>query len=123
MATKPTTIDAYIASFPADIQPILQQVRATIKEAAPMAEEVISYSMPAFKLNGMLVWFGAHTHHIGLYPRVSAIEAFKAQLADYKGAKGSVQFPFNKPMPLELISEIVKFRVAENLLRVKPKRK
>ncbi|MGZ3757888.1 MAG: iron chaperone [Mucilaginibacter sp.] len=123
MATKPTTIDAYIASFPADIQPILQQVRATIKEAAPMAEEVISYSMPAFKQNGMLVWFGAHTNHIGLYPRASAIEAFKTQLVDYKGAKGSVQFPFNKPMPLELISQIVKFRVAENLQRVKPKRK
>ena len=88
-----------------------------------MAEEVISYSMPAFKLNGMLVWFGAHTNHIGLYPRVSAIEAFKTQLADYKWAKGSVQFPLNKPMPLELIGEIVKFRVAENLQRVKPKRK
>jgi uncharacterized protein YdhG (YjbR/CyaY superfamily) len=123
MATKPTTIDAYIASFPADVQPVLAQVRATIKEAEPMAEEVISYSMPAFKLNGMLVWFGAHTNHIGLYPRVSAIEAFKTQLADYKWAKGSVQFPLNKPMPLELIGEIVKFRVAENLQRVKPKRK
>jgi uncharacterized protein YdhG (YjbR/CyaY superfamily) len=123
MATKPTSIDAYIASFPADIRQILAQVRATIKDAAPMAEEVISYSMPAFKLNGMLVWFGAHTNHIGLYPRVSAIEAFKVQLADYKGAKGSVQFPFSKPMPLELISEIVKFRVIENLQRVKPKGK
>ena len=123
MATRPTTIDAYIASFPADIQPILAQVRAAIKEAAPMAEEVISYGMSAFKLNGMLVWFGAHTNHIGLYPRASAIEVFKTQLSDYKVAKGSVQFPLNKPMPLELISEIVKFRVAENLQRVKPKRK
>jgi uncharacterized protein YdhG (YjbR/CyaY superfamily) len=111
---KPTTIDEYIAGFPDDIQKKLEQFRAAVKKAAPHAEEVISYGIPAFRLNGLLVWFGAHTTHIGFYPRVSAIETFKKELSVYKGAKGSVQFPFNKPLPLTLISKIVKFRVAEN---------
>ena len=112
---KVADVDEYIKSYPAEIQRLLEQVRATIKRAAPKATEVISYGMPAFRLNGMLVWFGAHTNHIGLYPKASGIEAFKKELSSYKNARGSVQFPVDKPLPLALISKIVKFRVAENL--------
>ena len=112
---KPISIDEYIASFPDNTQTILEQVRTAIKKAAPEAEEVISYSMPAFKLNGILVYFAAHNKHIGLYPTASGIEAFKKELSIYKGAKGSVQFPFHKPLPIELIMKIVKFRVKENM--------
>ena len=111
---KPKDIDEYIASFPEDIQKILKQLRKTIKKAAPTAVEVISYGMPSFKLNGTLVWFAAHTKHIGVYPRASAIEAFEKKLFPYKRAKGSVQFPLDKPLPLNLIAEIIKFRVSEN---------
>ena len=107
-------IDEYIAGFPAEIQIILQQVRATIKEAAPEAEEAIKYAMPTFTLNGNLVHFAVFKHHIGFYPAPSGIESFKKELALYKGAKGSVQFPIDKPMPLSLIAKIVKFRVTEN---------
>jgi uncharacterized protein YdhG (YjbR/CyaY superfamily) len=120
---KPATIDEYIATFPAEVQLLLHQVRNCIKAAAPQATEMISYSVPAFKLNGMLVWFAAHSRHIGLYPRASAIEAFKEELSVYKGAKGSVQFPFDKPLPLALISRIVEFRLAENMQKVKLKKK
>ena len=115
MTTKPQNIDEYINTFPKDIQQLLEQVRSTIKKAAPEAKEVISYSMPAFKLNGMLVWFAAYSKHIGFYPGASGIDAFKHELSAYKWAKGSVQFPNDKPMPLELITRIVQFRVAENL--------
>ncbi len=121
--TKPIDIDEYISSFPKETQKILKQLRLTIKEAAPQADEVISYAMPAFKLNGMLVWFAAHTNHIGFYPRASGIEAFKKELSIYKGAKGSVQFPLDKPLPIGLITKIVKFRVAENLQQTKTKKK
>jgi uncharacterized protein YdhG (YjbR/CyaY superfamily) len=114
---KPTTIDEYIGTFPPDIQVKLEQVRATVKEAAPGAIEVISYGIPAFKLNKMIVWFGAHTNHIGFYPRGSGIEVFQKELSGYKSGKGSVQFPFDKPLPLELIANMVKFRVMENLRR------
>ncbi len=119
---KPATIDEYIATFPPDIQPLLEQVRATIKKAAPDAAEMISYNVPAFKLGAMLVWFGGYTNHIGLYPRRSAIEAFLKELAVYKGAKGSVQFPYDKPLPLDLITRIVKFRVNENMERIARKK-
>jgi uncharacterized protein YdhG (YjbR/CyaY superfamily) len=112
---NPTTIDEYISQFPEDVQHILVKIRAVIKESAPEAVEKISYQMPAFYLNGSLVWFAVHQHHIGFYPRPSGIEAFKEKLSAYKWAKGSVQFPLGEPMPYELISEIVKFRVAENL--------
>jgi len=121
--TKHKYIDDYIASFPKGIQIILEQVRTTIRKAAPEAEEVINYGMPAFKLNGMLVWFAAHSNHIGFYPRVSGIETFKKELSIYKGAKGSVQFPLDKPLPLGLITKIVKFRVTENLQKAKTKKK
>jgi uncharacterized protein YdhG (YjbR/CyaY superfamily) len=120
---KPTTIDEYIGTFPKDIQAKLEQVRATVKEAAPGATEVISYGIPAFKLSGMVVWFGAHTNHIGFYPRGSGIEAFQKELSGYKNAKGSVQFPFDKPLPLDLITRMVKFRVAENLRKLERKKK
>jgi uncharacterized protein YdhG (YjbR/CyaY superfamily) len=112
---KPTTIDEYIATFPKETRAKLEQVRTAIKNEAPGAAEVISYSIPAFKLKGMLVWFGAHTNHIGFYPRGSGIEEFQEELAGYKHAKGSVQFPLDKPLPLHLIGKIVRFRVAENL--------
>jgi uncharacterized protein YdhG (YjbR/CyaY superfamily) len=120
---KPITIDEYILSFSKDIQMILEEMRATIKKAAPKAEETISYGIPAFKSKGMLVWFAAHANHIGLYPRGSAIEAFKKELSIYKSAKGSVQFPFDKKLPLGLITKIVKFRVLENEQRAAMKNK
>ena len=120
--TKPRNFDEYLAAFPEEVQQILKQVRVNIKEAAPQAEEIISYGMPAYRLNGILVWFAAHSKHIGFYPGVSGIEAFKKELSIYKSAKGSVQFPFDKPMPLELITGIVKFRVNENLQRTKTKK-
>jgi uncharacterized protein YdhG (YjbR/CyaY superfamily) len=109
------SIDEYIASFPQDVQALLQAVRATIKAAAPGAEERISYRMPAFALNGNLVYFAALKNHIGFYPTSSGIEAFKDELSGYEGTKGSVKFPINQPLPMELISKIVKYRVAQNL--------
>ena len=110
----PQTIDAYIAGFPEDVQAILQQVRRTIHEAAPEATEAISYGMPTFKLHGNLVHFAAFKNHIGFYPVPSGMEAFKDELAAYKQGKGSVQFPLDKPMPLDLIRRIVDFRVQES---------
>jgi len=109
-----TTIDAYIAQFPEDVQQILAKIRAVIKEAAPQAEEKISYQMPAYYLNGGLVWFGVYKHHIGFYPRTTGMEAIEG-FSVYKGTKGSVHFPLNKPMPYDLIGAMVKVRVAENL--------
>ena len=115
------SIDEYIATFPKDIQNILQELRATIKAAAPDAQEKISYQMPTFFLNGNLVHFAAFKKHIGFYPTPSGIEVFQKELSVYEGAKGSVQFPLDKPMPLKLISRIVKFRVAENIKKAKIK--
>lgn len=111
----PTTIDEYIAQCPEGVQPVLSRIRAVIKESAPEAVEKISYQMPAFYLNGSLVWFGLHKHHIGFYPKGTGVEAFKEELSRYKTTKGAVQFPLDEPMPYELISKIVKFRAAENL--------
>lgn len=110
-----SSIDEYISQFPPDIQEILQRLREVIKEAAPEAQEKISYQMPTFALHGNLVHFAAHKKHIGFYPAPSGIEAFKDQLSEYKGAKGSVQFPIEKPLPYELVKDIVKFRVEENV--------
>jgi uncharacterized protein YdhG (YjbR/CyaY superfamily) len=109
------SIDEYIATFPKEIQKILSELRATIKDAAPEAEEKISYQMPTFVLKGNLVHFAAFKNHIGLYPTPSGTQAFKRELSIYQGAKGSIKFPIEKPLPLELIRKIVKFRVAENL--------
>jgi uncharacterized protein YdhG (YjbR/CyaY superfamily) len=116
-----TSINKYIAAFPKETQKILKEIRATIKAAAPDAEEKISYQMPTFFLKGNLVHFAAYKKHIGFYPTPSGIQAFKNELSPYKGAKGSVQFPIDKPMPLELISKIVKLRVAENLKKAEIK--
>ena len=123
MNTVINTIDEYISSFPKEIQTLLEQVRETIHKAAPEAEEAIKYAMPTFILNGNLVHFAAFKHHIGFYPVPSGIEAFKKELSSYKGAKGSVQFPLDKPMPLDLISRIVEFRVNENIKKAKTKNK
>ena len=116
-------IDEYIATFPAELQKRLRDLRSTIKAAAPNAEEKISYGMPTFFLNGNLVHFAAFKTHIGFYPTPSGIEAFKKELSIYKGAKGSVQFPLDQPLPLKLIVKIVKFRVAENLKHASGKSK
>jgi uncharacterized protein YdhG (YjbR/CyaY superfamily) len=126
METKKTTpkdIDEYISGFPKNTREILEELRATIRKAAPEAEELISYQMPAFKYHGMLVYFAVYKNHIGFYPTPSGIEAFKKELSIYKGAKGSVQFPIDRPLPLNLISKIVKFRVKENLERANAKKK
>jgi uncharacterized protein YdhG (YjbR/CyaY superfamily) len=118
-----TSIDEYIATFPEEIQKILEEIRATIKAAAPDAEEKISYQMPTFALKGNLVHFAAFKNHIGFYPVPTGIEKFKKELSVYEGAKGSVQFPLDKPIPYELISKIVKFRVKENLKKAETKGK
>jgi len=110
-----TTIDEYINTFPEDVQVILEQIRQTIREAAPGAVETISYRMPAFTLNGrILVYFAAWKNHIGFYPTPSAMEAFGKELSRYKRAKGSIQFPLDEPVPLDLIAGIVTYRVKEN---------
>ena len=116
-----SSIDEYVATFPEATQEMLETLRATIKAAAPDAREKISYQMPTFDLKGNLVHFAAFEKHIGFYPAPSGIEAFKDELSIYKGAKGSVQFPIDEPLPLELISKIVKFRVAENLKKAEDK--
>jgi len=109
--------DDYASRFPKDVQRILREVRQTIRKASPKATETISYQMPAFRLDGILVWFGAHANHTGFYPGASGIAAFKKELSKYKSAKGSVQFPFDAPLPVALIARIVKFR--ENEQRAK----
>jgi len=113
--SHPSTIDEYIAQFPESVQPILVKLRQVIKESAPGAVEKISYNMPAFYLNGDLVWFAVWKHHIGFYPRTSDMDASISGLSAYKGTKGSVHFPLDQPIPYDLISQIVKFRLAENL--------
>ena|SRR5579885_3340473 len=123
MSPKPTTINEYINTFPLQTRKQLRQMRATIKKAAPKAEEVISYGIPAFKFHGLLVWFAAYSKHIGFYPKTSAIQAFKKEISKYKNAKGSVQFPLDKPLPLTLIRKMVQFRVKENLERIKIKKR
>ncbi len=122
---KPTAndIDEYIARFPADIQAILQQIRATIHAAAPEATETISYQMPAFAQEGVLVNFAAWKAHIGLYPPVASDAPFKDEVAIYEGPKGNLQFPLDQPMPLALIRKIVQLRVQENLARATAKKK
>jgi len=113
------SIDEYIHSFPEHIQKKLEELREAIKEQAPQAQEKISYQMPTFFLNGNLVHFAAYSEHIGFYPTPSGIDAFKSELSKYKNAKGSVQFPIEEPLPIELIKKIVKFRVEENINKKK----
>jgi len=113
--TSAATIDEYIAGFPRDVQEILEEIRSTIRKAAPGAEEKIGYGIPTFALEGNLVHFAAFKSHIGFYPTPTGIEKFKKELSRYEGAKGSVRFPLDEPMPLALIGRIVKFRVKENM--------
>ena len=111
---KYTNIDEYVSSFPTDIQKILQNLRQVIHAAAPEAQEVISYSMPAFKLNGILVYFAAFKDHIGFFPTSSGVSAFSKELAPYDTSKGTIRFPLDEPIPVNLIKKIVKFRAQEN---------
>ncbi len=121
--TAPKNIDEYIAGFPHDVQEILEKIRLTIRKAAPEAEETIKYKMPTFTLKGNLVYFAAFKKHIGFYPPPTGMEQFKNELSVYEGAKGSLKFPLDKPIPFALISRIVKFRVKENLDRAAAKGK
>jgi uncharacterized protein YdhG (YjbR/CyaY superfamily) len=114
-------IESYIASFPEEIRKLLEQIRDAIRKAAPDAKETISYGMPAFEQNGILVYFAAFKNHIGFYPTASGVEAFKNDLSLYEGSKGAVRFPLDKPIPVELISRIVKFRINENITKAKTK--
>jgi uncharacterized protein YdhG (YjbR/CyaY superfamily) len=114
-------INAFIADFPAEIQAILEQIRATIQQAAPDAKEAIKYGMPTFVLNGNLVHFAAYKNHIGFYPAPTGIDAFLDDLAVYRTGKGTIQFPIDKPIPFDLITKVVKFRVEENLKKRKKK--
>jgi uncharacterized protein YdhG (YjbR/CyaY superfamily) len=118
-----STIDEYIALFPTDVQKKLNEIRATIKAAAPDAEEKISYQMPAFTLKGILVYFAAYKHHIGFYPTASGIKYFKSEVADYATSKGTIQFPLDKPLPFELIHRIVTYRIQENLAKAEARGK
>ncbi|ULO08338.1 DUF1801 domain-containing protein [Paenibacillus sp. 19GGS1-52] len=117
------SIDEYISQFAPEVQDKLKMIRTVIKEAAPEAEEKISYQMPTFALHGNLVHFAVFKKHIGFYPAPRGIEAFQEELSVYKGAKGSVQFPLDQPLPFELISRIVQFRVAENIKKAEAKSK
>lgn len=108
------TVDAYIAGFPAPTQKLLKQLRKTIKAAAPQAEEGISYMMPAYKLAGPLVYFGGYKNHIGFYPGTAGIVSFFEEVLEYNFSKGTIQFPLDKPLPLDLVTRIVKFRVKQN---------
>jgi uncharacterized protein YdhG (YjbR/CyaY superfamily) len=117
-----TNIDEYIADFPKDIQVILEQVRATIHKAAPDAKETISYQMPAFALEGILVYFAAFKNHIGFFPTASGVAHFEKELMKYKTSKGTIQFPLDRPIPFDLIRKIVLFRVKENLAKAKRKK-
>jgi uncharacterized protein YdhG (YjbR/CyaY superfamily) len=116
-------IDEYIASFPKDTQKMLEEMRTAINKAAPNAEETIKYAIPTFTFHGNLVHFAAYKNHIGFYPAPSAIEAFEKELSTYEGAKGSVQFSLDAPLPIALIKRIVKFRVLENSEKMKAKAK
>jgi len=108
-------IEKYIANFPVSTQLLLEQLRQTIRAAAPEAKEKISYQMPAFELNGILVYFAGYKNHIGFYPTGRGIEAFKHEFSTLKWSKGAVQFALDKPIPFDLVTKIVQFRVAENL--------
>ena len=113
----PKDIDEYISRFPADVQAILEQVRTTIRTAAPEAKETISYQMPAFKLHGILVYFAGWKTHIGLYPPVSGGKALEKAVARYSGPKGNLQFPLDEPIPYDLIGRIVRLRVKQDLAK------
>ncbi len=120
---KFTTVEEYISTFPAETKKLLKEMRKAIKQAAPDAEELISYNMPAFKQEGALVYYAGYKHHIGFYPTSSGIAVFKKEFSNYKNSKGAVQFPIDEPLPLDLVTKIVKYRVKENVLKAKMKKK
>jgi uncharacterized protein YdhG (YjbR/CyaY superfamily) len=123
ITSKAENVDEYIAGFPKEKQKVLKQIRKTVKQAAPAAKEIISYGMPAYKLNGnILLYFAAFKKHIGFYALPSGNEAFKKEISTYKTGRGSIQFPLEKPMPIDLITKIVKFRAKENLQKIKNKK-
>jgi len=122
-ATKFKTVNEYFSALPPKTRNILKELRKSIKEAAPQAEELISYNMPAFKLHGMLVYYAAYDRHIGFYPTSSPMKVFKDQLMDYKTSKGAIQFPIQEPIPTTLVKSIVKFRISENLEKEAKKKK
>ncbi|MCX6305381.1 MAG: DUF1801 domain-containing protein [Bacteroidetes bacterium] len=117
------TIDEYHETFPEDIRVILQHLRQAIRQAAPQAVEVISYNMPAFRFNRVLVYYAVHKEHIGFYPTASPIIVFKDELSKYTTSKGAIQFPLDKPLPVELIKEIVMFRLAEDIEKPETKKR
>jgi uncharacterized protein YdhG (YjbR/CyaY superfamily) len=123
MNSQTQTIDEYIADFPLEVQVVLEQIRATIRAAAPNATEAIKYGMPTFVRHGNLVHFAAFKNHIGFYPVPSGLAAFKEELSVYDQSKGTIRFPFGTPVPLELIARIVEFRLEENLRKVMAKSK
>ena len=124
ISKTPSSIDEYIADFPEEIQSLLNQIRSTIKQAAPDAEESIGYGMPAYKLYGKpLVYFAGFKNHIGFYATPTGHAEFAMELSKYKQGRGSVQFPIDQPIPLKLITQIVEFRVIENQEKAKVKRK
>jgi uncharacterized protein YdhG (YjbR/CyaY superfamily) len=116
-------MDEYIQGFPGHVRQLLEEMRSTIRKAAPAAEEAIKYAIPTFVLNGNLVHFAAFKNHIGFYPAPGGIEAFKKELSVYEGSKGTIRFPFDKPLPRALISKIVKYRVQMNLQKNEGKKK
>ncbi len=117
---KPTAnVDEYIAMFPPEIQVLLKQMRQTIREAAPDATELISYGMPGYKLNGSLVWFAAAKNHIGFYPSTSGVKFFVEKYGNLKSSKGAIQIPMDKPLPLDMVADIVRVRVLENIAKAK----
>lgn len=118
-----STIDKYISTFPKDVQKKLETIRETIIKTAPEAEETISYQIPAFKLNGTLIYFAGFKNHVSIYPAPRGDAEFKKELSEYKGGKGTVQFSLDKPIPLSLIRRIVKYRIKENFNKVNNKRK
>jgi uncharacterized protein YdhG (YjbR/CyaY superfamily) len=108
------TVDEYLSALPQHARAVAASLRQTIRQAAPQAEEVISYNIPAFRWNGILVWYAVFKKHVGLYPKASAIAAFQSELAPYKTSKGAIQFPIDQPIPAGLVKKIVKFRIEEN---------
>jgi uncharacterized protein YdhG (YjbR/CyaY superfamily) len=119
---KPDNVDQYILSFPEEIRKRLHDIRQTIKKAAPEAVEKIGYGMPAYTYKGMLLYFAAHTNHIGVYPYPSAMEAFKKELTRYKTSRGTIQFLHSEPVPLKLLGEIIRFRIEENKMKEEDRR-
>ena len=122
-ATQPATIDEYISSFPPEVQAILRKIRETVRSAAPDAQEVISYQMPAFKANGILVYFAAFQKHIGLYPPVSGDAGLERAIAPYAGEKGNLRFPLEQPIPYDLIARIAKHRLKQDRAKAAAKKK